>query len=311
MKTKSTLLAGLLFLSVACSSPEADGLHERSRPVELTSGEILVSIRVNGEAGIYTVPGTGGHAQRLSFGADGVEPSRSADGSSISFVRTERDGSGTVVIGRADGSDLRAVAPPPQRALDAFPTFVGNDRLVFFRSTTQRTTSTFGSAWTNWSLQQVDLATGRLSRLSGAEYNEVTGLSSCGSSDTVLTGIWENGGYAVKSQSVTADPSTKSNQWPGAMAPSTLPDCESFIAVAKDVEQSSAYYDYELFRFSLQSTTGSVRLTKLSSYIASPAVARGSRQVLFLLDPERDHTYELFRLDLTTGESVRIPIQWN
>lgn len=288
--------------SWACQPRSEDGLHDRSRPVLSPSGDIFVSIRRSGRSEIYRTNGETLAKVSVTPGIDAVDGTLVPNGTMMAFVRLEADGTGAIWGGDLKKQDFRRLTPlnSNQEMMEALPIFLSADKVVFFRSTTTRTTSTFGKTWTDWRLYLLDLESGRVNLLTDESFISISGIDSCASASFILAGVRTEGQSRVSAFATTADIESSRRSWRDTTQPAFRPDCKAFFSISqRGTNEDTGHYAYELMLNDLVSGS-TAQITKLGSYVASPAVSLDGRTIVFLSDPERDDVYDLVTMDLTT-----------
>jgi Tol biopolymer transport system component len=309
---KLTACAFLLFGILSLTACESDGLHSRSRPLFLPDGEsILASVRVAGRAEVFRFDRHGRNGTSLTPGIEALDPAISADAQTLAFVRLEANGRGTIWIGDPSTRSYRKVATGNVENLSmaALPVILADGRLVYFQSTNHRSTSTFGSRWTDWRLFIWNPASGASALLQENSFLEVSGSAACGSGAGLFIGTRDYDATAVNYFSLKDGSVAVVKRWADLTAPAPLSDCQRFVAIAQVGEEAdTGYYTYELVLKSVDKDE-STQLTHLNSFLSSPSLAPDGRRMIFLSDPGRDNAFQLIEYDFRSGSTAPLQLE--
>ncbi len=298
-----------LLLSVACAR---EGLHARSRPMITRDGiSIVASVTHQGETEIWRFDRQGGSAKPLTPGVDAIEPTTSSDGKTLAFVHRDRGGNeGTVWIGELSAQSYRPIGLRGDngRSMDALPMIADDGRVLYFRSTERRHTSTFGTRWIDWTLYVEDPRTASRTRLVPESYREVFGAALCPGGGGILYGVDTADGPSVRYVAFDGGSRHPAREWKMVQYPAPLTGCGAFVAIANMGKvAATGYYGYEAV---LETFDGRPwrQLTHLDSYLASPFVAPDGQTIVMLSDPDRKGRFALLEYDLRSQKARPITL---
>ena len=305
-KTRRLVLACAVALAAAaCSRPRPDGLHRDSRPsIDPKNGTIVLSAAARGKSDLYRLSRGGSLIGRLTTGgADNVQPAISPTGRQIAFVCEKPDGRGHICVVDGNGGNVRALTNRDDGD-ERWPTFVGEQSVVFARAAVHRPYSLGGQVWDRYDLYESSLATGSERRLTHDEFRQILGTSGGGAS-VVFSGESRQAGASVLRMNTTDGTSAAvvtNGTYPAATA-----DTSRVLFIDRTGEQdTSGYYEYEVWLWAGTSR----QLTHNHSYNLSPAWAPNGEWFLFLSDRNRDHHCTLWEsdADATHLHEIHVPV---
>lgn len=299
IRTARVWLGVLTLASLGCDLQVGD-VAATGRPSFTPSGEtFLVSVHPTAPR-VYEYRLDG---QRVgSMIARATEAVASRDGRSFVFVRPGSGNDAHLWI--KNGSNEIQITTGD--VYDYSPVFIAGDaEVMFLRSSTLRSTSTFGTKRTDWDVYRVSVRGGIPRRLTRKAFREVSGLSVSADSRTAILGMRElQASSSIWRLDVDDGEVTPLNA--DGASPAIFPDGSTIAFVQQAGEDERGFYNYAIFTRPLDGPA--TKRVDLQSYLWSPSVAPDGSSILFLSDPERDGTFELWQVRTSDWKPTRIPL---
>jgi len=297
-----------IFMASACGRTP-DGLFHSSRPFVTSDGTVIVAaVRTRGSGILYAFPRTGGQGRVLVSDGDVAFPSGEPNGSRIAYTNHGDGSRGQIAIVRPGGPRQMVTE---LTSFDAFPQWSKDGALVYFARPAQinHPPPVVGMTRSRWEVHELSLPAGTTRVLTREGFQDLNELTACGHK-LVVSGIRyqdpHERNYLYLVDAVTGAVTVLGTQ--DRSSPAFFPSCDRLVYVARVGDGPGAYI-YELFVLSLADNRVQ-QLTTSGSYLASPSVSPDGKSVIFLSDPERDGSYELWEVGTEGDSAHRIDIKF-
>lgn len=293
----------VVFSCSACGQPQ--GLVDGPIRISSDGREIVVALRKGEHSSIYRFPRGGGSGAALTRDGSDSDPALSTDGAMLAFVREDGQGRGDVwILDMKTGAESRLTTTESNERLPIFSR--DGRRLWFGRAKTLRTTSTFGTRWVDWTVIERNLATDAERQVCDVVFRGVNALDISRDNRRLLLSVdqLESGRQVYEVELLTG--AMKAVGEPGDTYAAYLEDAHEY-ALVRQAGVAGSQFVYEVF---ISEAGGQRwrRVTRTDSYNVSPAVVPGTRSLLFLSDPQRDGSYELMEVDISSSQTRRVPL---
>ena len=93
---------------------------------------------------------------------------------------------------------------------------------------------------------------------------------------------------------------------PGDTSAAYLDDAQEYVVI-RETDRKTSQFVYELFISEARGKRWR-RVTRTDSYNTSPAIVPGTRSLLFLSDAERDRSFEMMEVDISSFQTRSVPL---